>query len=228
MITVYYRKVFSHLEEDAFLYQLNKVEEARREKILRLKSREEQMRSLTAGCLLHDVLCEKMGMPAGFSTPFLVKYQEKGKPGLTDRPDIHFNLSHSGGYVCCAAGDEPVGVDIEKKTDMKEKIAQRFFTQEDNRRLLEAKPEEKKDLFFRMWSIKESYIKFTGQGMTKGLSSFEIDWKINAVYEKEDTQPAAYFSEKDGISGYSFCVCFRTPGQEVVWRPMDAESPNIG
>lgn len=228
MITVYYRKVFSHLEEDAFLCQLNKVEEARREKVLRLKSREEQMRSLTAGCLLHDVLCEKMGMPVGFSTPFLVKYQEKGKPFLADRPDIHFNLSHSGSYVCCAAGDEPVGVDMEKKTDMKEKIARRFFTQEDNRRLLEAKPEEKKDLFFRMWSIKESYIKFTGQGMTKGLSGFEIDWKINAVYEKEDTQPAAYFSEKDGISGYSFCVCFRTPGQEVVWRSMDAESPNIG
>ncbi len=228
MITVYYRKVFSNLEDGAFERHLNKVEEARREKILRLKSREEQMRSLTAGCLLHAVLCEKMCLSASISGPFQMEYQEKGKPFLTNRPDIHFNLSHSGSYVCCAAADEPVGVDIEKKADLKEKIAKRFFTWEDNQRLLDAKPEEKKDLFFRMWSIKESYIKFTGQGMTKGLSSFEIDWKINAIFEKENIQPAAYFSEKKDISGYSFCVCFQTPGQEVIWHSMDAESPNNG
>ena len=56
MIAVYYRKVFSHLEEDAFFRLLGKVEAGRRERLLKMKGKEQQMCSLAAGCLLHDAL----------------------------------------------------------------------------------------------------------------------------------------------------------------------------
>lgn len=232
MIKVYYRKVFSHLEEDAFLRLLTKVEAGRREKILKLKGEEQQMRSLAAGCLLHDALCERLGCSPKKQGAFLVAYGEKGKPYLPGYPHIHFNLSHSGEYVCCGVGDMPVGVDIQQKisTDTEQgsrqsalmlpkRLAERFFTQEDKRRLREcADKDEWNDLFFRMWSIKEGYGKLTGAGIAEGLSGFEIDWERNAVAERKGKEPSAYFAELDKLMGYSFCLCTRDWGQEIKWE----------
>ena len=67
MIAVYYRKVFSHLEEDAFFRLLGKVEAGRRERLLKMKGKEQQMCSLAAGCLLHDA--ESWGSLLGTGTP---------------------------------------------------------------------------------------------------------------------------------------------------------------
>ena len=59
---------------------------------------------------------------------------EGGKPYFADLP-LHFNVSHSGGYVACALSDcDEVGVDIETSNPPDErakKIAQRFFTKDE-------------------------------------------------------------------------------------------------
>ena len=47
-----------------------------------------------------------------------------------------FNLSHSGMYVAAAFGTEDIGVDVELMRTGKQKIAQRFFA-EDERKYLE-------------------------------------------------------------------------------------------
>ena len=228
MIAVYYRKVFSHLEEDAFFRLLGKVEAGRRERLLKMKGKEQQMCSLAAGCLLHDALCRKLGEHAGDRDAFQVAYGTMGKPYLPGYPGIHFNLSHSGEYVCCAVGDVPVGVDLQKKAARDgsgqpgfwryKRLAERFFTREDNLRLEACCEEEREDWFFRMWSVKESYSKLSGIGIARGLSGFEIDWERNAVLEKGRVEPWAYFAEQDKLGGYSFSLCTRDRGQEIAWK----------
>lgn len=204
MIRVYYAKVFSFLEEDAFFTQLNKVEDQRRQKILSGTNEKKRLCSLSAGCLLHSVLCRKLGLSEQKTPPFRLAYENWGKPYLLDYPDIHFNLSHSGDYVCCALGDAPVGIDIQKIVSIKEGLAGRFFTEMDNQRLEKCNEGEKEKLFFRMWSIKESYVKLTGRGLSEGLNAFEIDWEKNRI-----VVPAAeaYFEEWGGLREYCMCVC---------------------
>ncbi|MDE6203846.1 MAG: 4'-phosphopantetheinyl transferase superfamily protein, partial [Lachnospiraceae bacterium] len=216
MITVYYTKVSPSLEEGAFFTHLERVEKERQKRIAGMKDEKSRMHSLMAGSLLYYVLCERLGVPVGKTGPFSVAYGQGGKPYLTEYPDIHYSLSHSGEYVCCALGDIPVGVDIQKVTEFRKGIAGRFFTMEDNRRLDLCRGREKKELFFRMWSIKESYVKLTGKGLSGGLSGFEIDWNRGRVLEEGNV--AAYFEEQRKIAGYAFCVCAESPVQGVIWK----------
>ncbi len=91
----------------------------------------------------------------------------KGK-GLV--PDFYFNLTHSGDYVAIAYGSSPVGVDIEQiRTDgVRNSIAQRFFTPQEQK--LATTPEG----FFQIWSMKESYLKCLGTGLSYPMQSVDV------------------------------------------------------
>lgn len=169
MITVYYGRVPAEIDGDAWKFCLEKIEAGRRERLERMQSRVQRLRSLAAGCLLHDALCRELGLLPKEKGAFSIGYREGGKPFLREREGLFFNLSHSGDYVCCAVGREETGVDIQVHTKVRQSLPERFFTQEDNRRLKEAGT-EREALFFRMWSIKESYLKLTGKGIWAGLS----------------------------------------------------------
>lgn len=223
MITVYYRKVFPSQEENTFVEsQMKKMDRGRMERFLQTENKNVQMQHLSAGALLYDVLCEKLGLSPESTPPFAIEYKEGGKPYLAERPDVHFNISHSGDYVCVAVGDEPVGVDIQEKGtkrkelcdaepdgdyDRERKVAERFFTPADKAMLSACGRAEYRDLFFRMWSIKESYVKLTGEGMSQGLSGFEIDWQAHKILNGINREPIACFWEWNGLLNYSLCVC---------------------
>lgn len=113
-----------------------------------------------------------------------------GKPRLLHSP-FHFCLSHSEGGALCALFDAPIGADMEvfppQRTRDWAAIVQRFFM-----------PQEQAyfDLcgastraFFTLWTRKESYLKYTGQGITVPLSSFCV---------------------MDGVSGTEVSPCYRT------------------
>lgn len=96
-----------------------------------------------------------------------------GKPYLSDYPEIHFNLSHSGSMVMAAFGDREVGCDVEKMAQANEKVAERFFSEEEKRALQACGGNEQRTvLFYRIWTRKESYLKLTGEGMHMALDSF--------------------------------------------------------
>lgn len=253
MITVYYRKVFPLKEESTFVEsRLKKLDRGRMEKLLRTENREVKARHLSAGCLLHDALCERLGLCPESTPPFAIGYQDGGKPYLTERENIYFNLSHSGEYVCVAVGDGPVGVDIQKKTMNRkaaenvpntcggeEKIAGRFFPKSDRERLFACRSSfpdgnaKYRDCFFRIWSVRESYGKLTGEGLIRGFSDFEIDWQERRILDGEEGRPCARFWEWEGIENYSLCVCDYLPETapcptdtaltampEVLWKEM--------
>lgn len=221
MIKVYYAKMSPFLEEDIFLSRINQIEEKRRTGIARVQNPQAKRNSFFAGCLLHDALCKELGFLAENTASFRMMYEENGKPYLKDYPDLHFNLSHSGEYVCCALSDAPVGIDVQKLTDVKDGIARRFFTAQDNFMLAERRGHEQEKLFFRMWSIKESYVKLTGRGIGQGLSGFEIDWENCRIIDKD---AAAFFVEQSILPGYALCVCSWKKTEKIEWQSISFES----
>ena len=70
-----------------------------------------------------------------------------------------------------------------------------------------------------MWSIKESYIKFTGQGMKQGINTFEIDWEMCGIYDKNANSGGfrACFEEFREIEGYSLSVCREKSETGICW-----------
>jgi len=88
-----------------------------------------------------------------------------GKPYLANHKDIFFNLSHAGERAMCVLSDVEVGCDVEKVRKGKTAIAERFFHKDELRMLASLPNEDEKDeLFFRFWTLKESLIKASGDG----------------------------------------------------------------
>ncbi len=99
---------------------------------------------------------------------------EKGKPFVEGRRDLHFNISHSGAYIVCAFSNGEVGIDTEQVRRARMPVAHRFFHPEEIAALEGVAAIERDRQFFRYWSIKEAFLKYTGTGLTRPLSSFRI------------------------------------------------------
>jgi len=128
----------------------------------------------------------------------IVNRTAAGKPVLP-YVNVHVSVSHSGGYWVCIVSEKCVGLDIQKSQKCsQEKIINRYF-HDDEKNWLQVHPDE----FFLVWSVKESYVKYCGDGLSMGMDSFsaiskdEIADKINGV-------DVRVFKLKDDIFG---CVC---------------------
>ncbi|MBR3267340.1 MAG: 4'-phosphopantetheinyl transferase superfamily protein [Oscillospiraceae bacterium] len=85
-----------------------------------------------------------------------------GKPQLLHE-NLHMNLTHCTGLAAAAAGTVPLGIDAEVPRTVKEKLLPRLCTQEET--VLIQCAEDKNLMFSRLWTLKESYAKFTGEGI---------------------------------------------------------------
>jgi 4'-phosphopantetheinyl transferase len=101
-----------------------------------------------------------------------------GRPAIgneaTQVRGISFNLSHSRGLVVLAVTrDQELGVDTEDMTRAPPlEIADRFFAPAEVASLRAQPPECQPHRFFQYWTLKESYIKARGMGLSLPLDAF--------------------------------------------------------
>lgn len=95
-------------------------------------------------------------------------YDEHGKPDFADKT-WHFNLSHSGDYVCLVTDNHPIGVDIQQMRPLKNlNLAEKYFSKEELAGLKTcADSETQEECFYRIWVRKEAYAKLTGEGIAR-------------------------------------------------------------
>lgn len=133
---------------------------------------------------------------------------EKGKPFIVGRENVFFNLSHSGEYVVCAVSDREVGVDIEKRAKARMEVAGRFFHEREVRMLKSLSGTGQDQLFFNYWSVKESFLKYIGTGLTRPLNSFIVTFTGERVslYEGVNELPL-HVNACPVDAGYACYVC---------------------
>jgi 4'-phosphopantetheinyl transferase len=103
-----------------------------------------------------------------------------GKPyvKLNHKKDIFFNLSHSKGRLIYAFGNvSELGVDIEFQSETTEidEVAKRCFTANELSVYSLMTSEEKRKVFFRGWTRKESLLKAAGVGLTISMMEIEVN-----------------------------------------------------
>jgi 4'-phosphopantetheinyl transferase len=105
----------------------------------------------------------------------------KGKPYLKDFGNgsrLCFSLSHSHDMALCGVSwNRQIGVDVEfvRPVLSLESIVQRYFSKPELESMLNTSPEDRNMLFFQYWTMKEAYLKATGEGLT-GLRNIQIDY----------------------------------------------------
>jgi len=97
---------------------------------------------------------------------------EYGKPYLRDYPGFRFNISHTRSAIAVAFSNSDIGVDIEHVKSPDIKIAERFFTLQESELIVRSKNPDQ--AFCEIWTAKEAYIKFQGEGLSIPLNSFNV------------------------------------------------------
>ncbi|MGL6314273.1 4'-phosphopantetheinyl transferase family protein [Vibrio sp. WXL103] len=104
---------------------------------------------------------------------------EGGKPYIVNsNQSLQFNLSHTQDLIVCAISDyNEVGVDTEavNKSLSFMEIAQHYFADAEWQALQRLPAHEQKTYFFRLWTLKEAYLKGGGLGITVPLTEVCFD-----------------------------------------------------
>lgn len=196
---------------------LQKLDEARREKVMSARTAQGKAAELGAGLLLQKAvqdwrrdkpgqspqirLCTVSGLLSELAEPLSLTYRygEKGKPYFENIP-LFFSLSHSGEYVICAVSRRELGADIQKiqSADVL-KLAKRFFSESECRTLEGCESHrERQRLFFGFWTRKEAYGKLTGEGLAATLRE-----DMRSAAEKRDVE----WMDVSPPEGYALAVC---------------------
>lgn len=190
---------------------LKMLDEHRLEKVHKINAESAQSQAIGAGLLLqlavqrkdHDndemvvltvsEVLEKLHAPVQIE----YVYDIHGKPDFADAT-WHFNLSHSGEYVCLVIDESPVGVDIQQMRPLKNyHLAECYFSERELSKLEACANEvEKLECFYDIWVKKESYAKLTGEGIGRTVNM-----------DTEAIGLSVCWRMQDGPKGYRVAIC---------------------
>lgn len=112
--------------------------------------------------------------------------EEKGKPLYTVEGHF-FNVSHCSHGIAVALSNVPVGVDIEGSRRVKTLTVKKCMDDEEKAYIgpLEGEwlKEEQIGRFFHLWTLKESYVKMTGQGIRMPLNQICFSVKDGRILD---------------------------------------------
>lgn len=195
------------------------------------KSAEERLCEIVIDyCKTYDISLD--GEETEVKEKFRISKTDRGKPYFTYLPQIHFSISHSGAYWGCAVAMEPVGMDLQEHVLLKGetveeasirflKLAKRFLHPKE----AEFVEQDAYERFFTVWTAKESYVKYTGQGIDNEFSE-------RCVIPEEKTLWPQFFNQKDVAwksqrewfsntkyqENYTLCVCTQDKHRVFVLR----------
>ena len=150
---------------------LKLVSKDKRKRIERYHFYRDAQNTLLADVLTRYEICRRTGL-TNWQLQFSVN--EYGKPFLINDPHIQYNLSHSSNYIAFAINSVPVGIDIEKIVPIDIRIANRFFSEDEILYIDSFTGKMQTLAFYHVWTMKESYIKLKGKGLSIPLTSFSV------------------------------------------------------
>ncbi|MCC8047442.1 MAG: 4'-phosphopantetheinyl transferase superfamily protein [Clostridiales bacterium] len=188
-------------DPELFAQYYRNMPKERQKKIERIRMEQDKRLSLAAGILL-DLGLKKYRLNAA---DVRICAGEYGKPYLPDYPEIHFSLSHSKAMAMAVFSEIEIGCDIEYQKKVNENLARRFYCPQEYVWMQEASDEEeRKSRFYRLWTLKESFIKTTGMGLRLPLDSFCFSFgeKVSEFWpESKQVQMERYLCEPVRKSG---------------------------
>lgn len=141
---------------------------SRRERIQRLSDPRDRQAAAYAALLVRWCACRALG-----ATNDALRFacSPAGKPYLKGEAGFHFSLSHARGAVAAAVSDREIGVDVEPLAPARSRVAKRCFTDREQAYLCAAADPDR--AFYEIWTRKEAFLKYTGQGLRVPLRSVE-------------------------------------------------------
>ena len=134
-----------------------------------------------------------------------------GKPGFKKERNIKLSISHCEGAVAVLIADHEVGIDVERVRSYRREAARRILTEKEWN-VLSLTTENPDELFFRYWTLKESYIKALGTGLTYPLKNISFTIENDRIHSNK---PWAKFYVGSNCEYFIISAChLHVNGQE--------------
>lgn len=202
--------------KDASVFEsfLKKIPEYRQKKAMSFKFDKGKMQSLGVGLLL-QLACKEAELDGADEH---IAYGENGKPFLADFSDVQFNLSHSSERVMAVISPFEVGCDVEVIKGDRGRLAERFFKPEESAwiKSFESLPAQS-EAFYRLWTLKECYMKVTGRGMSlmPDMFALHVDETGKIALYHDGERPEYAFREIDLHDGYRYAYCIKNNSENA-------------
>lgn len=193
---------------DLNVYNLLKksVSTTRRENSEKFLFFEDAKRSICAEAIMRYYLIKTLGIN---NSEIEIGYNDYGKPFLKNI-QLYFNLSHSNKWVVCGWSNNEIGVDIEKIDKTNIDIAKSLFCEAEYNYIKSGEEYEQCKKFIQIWTLKESYIKYIGKGLTIPLNSFCIKKNAdNFIVESDGNKERVFLKQVEFSDGYYLTECSR-------------------
>lgn len=192
------QKIDFNLSEEKFYYYLNFLNQEEIDKILKYKRYEDSLRSLYGKLILKNMLnLDKIQL----------KYNKWRKPELLNSSRIHFNISHSGEWVVVGVATKPIGIDIQKMDKIDLSITKKYFSKVESEYIFSLPQNDRINAFFKLWTLKEAFIKAKGMGLYMALNSFTIDISNRKPVLFNDESGKCQLSVERVEKDYFMAVC---------------------
>lgn len=130
---------------------------------------------------------------------------EHGKPSLAEYPEIKYNMSHADGIAVCLLSDRECGVDCEGVRPYRPNVVKRSFSDSEKQLIENASEDERNLLFFRLWTLKEAYVKAIGIGISYPMNTVEFSFSDNKITSSVKDYKFKQYILKDGKFIVSVC-----------------------
>ena len=177
---------------DAFDLQeaLKTISEQRRQQALRFKHEQGQRLCVAAYLLLKRALRDQEGI---LENPVFA-YGPHGKPSIVGHPELHFSLSHCKEAAVCVLSRHPIGIDVESIGRYRETVAHYAMSDAEVARIEQAEHPDVE--FVRLWTMKESLLKLTGEGINDHMK-----------YVLKDIPERSFTTVEEIEKNYIYTVC---------------------
>lgn len=222
-IHIWKTKVSENLSNIGYYWHLlSKDEQLHANEFYHIKDRN---RYIIARALMRELVANYNSI----KTPkdIIFEYTDYGKPYLPKKYIVNdivsFNIAHSVDTIVYAfSKNTDVGIDIEfiNKNFNVSDIVEYCCTEEERSNLLKLFNYSKYDYFYKLWAIKESFIKAIGKGLSYDLK------RINVTLDQDKSISLIDMVNKDvmhwealmffAYNGYSSAITVRKPIEKVV------------
>lgn len=155
------------------------LSDAERARLAGIVAEPRRRQFLAARWLLRDLLQqhapgsrpEDWSVSAAADGPPQARLRQGAEPASSEAR-LHLSISHSGAWVACALADHPIGIDLEARPPRRQRDLEALMhgigSAGELGRWRQTAAAARELAFYRMWVIKEAWLKARGEGVTPG------------------------------------------------------------
>lgn len=201
-------KISDVISKYGISYFNNKITKQKFEKVLRMRNRKRANGMILGELMVRKLIKEFLNID---NSKIEITSNSYGRPYLKNSTAIKFNISYSNDWVVCIMDNEDVGIDIEYIYPIELNYFKNVLS-DFERNYLEEEKQGGVDKLFRIWTLKECYLKALGIGLTVPLNklSFKVNdngWVLDSTLLEYDTN--FNFKQISFDSNYVISLCTR-------------------